>query len=240
MSQIFTLTGDSSKLSAHLYPHIDLNRSDNDGTYCLGLIGFQTWNSIPNIEDHINNTFTYGMGDKFKTISIPTGSYEITDITRLLESKVVSESKANVRGILSIKDNNNTLKCEIKCKYDIDFTSDDSIGRVLGFSKKILRANILHESDIPVDIVKVKSIRIECNITSSSYCNGVLTHTLYEFSPNVDPGYKIDIEPKNVIYLPVIARYIDNISLRIVDQDGRLVNFRGETITVRLELKQLK
>lgn len=245
MSQTFTLKGESSVLSANYYPPIELNEANS---YSLGLVGFYTWNSIPNVEDGVNNTFTYNN----KTLFIPTGSYEIKDLEKKIQEliKLNVDENSNLvdinyttsdynNNVLSLKPNNNTLKCELQSVYEIDFTSNSSIGRMLGFSSRILAANIRHESDLPVEICKVTSIRIECNITASAYYNNYLSHTLFEFSPVEDPGHKINIEPKNIIYLPVNAGTIDNITLRIVDQDGRLINFRGETIVIRLELKRM-
>lgn len=224
MSRTFTLKGTSNVLSADYYPPIDLKP---ESEYALGLIGFHTYNSIPNI-DHNTNKFYY---DNDKVVAIPVGSYEITDIEEYLQSIL---SKAAI----SLKPNNNTLKCEIKSKFVVNFKPDDSIGRMLGFSARVLQANAKHESDLPVKIIKVVTIRIECNITTSAYYNTSLSHTLYEFAPQVEPGYSINIVPQHIIFLPVLPRSIDNITLRLLDQNGDPVNFRGEEIVVRLELKK--
>lgn len=234
MSETFSFKGESSILSANYYPPIELDKPCS-----LGLIGFYTWNSIPNIEENVNNQFTYDN----KIIRVPTGSYEITDIESYLKKQItaqITENKTKRDKLLSIKANNNTLKCEIKCAYDIDFRENNSIGPLLGFSHKLLKANTLHVSDLPVAIIKVTTIRVECNITASSYYNDSLSHTLFEFSPTVDPGYKIVVEPRNIIYLPVNVDSISNITLKVVDQNGRLINFRGETVLIRLELKKLE
>lgn len=251
MSCTFTLKGTSHELSNSYFPPINL---DSNSEYCLGLIGLQTFNTIPNIEEG-NNKFYYSTttDNENKSITIPTGSYEITDIENYLQKIVCADvasgggvdgverddEERNRNNILSLKPNNNTLKCEIKSIYDIDFTPPDSIGRILGFIKKTkLKAKELHESDSPVDIIKVNSIRVECNIVSGSYYGGKPSHTLFEFTPNVEPGYAINIEPKNILYMPVKAKYIDNITIRLLDQLGNPVNFRNEPILVRLELKQ--
>lgn len=224
MSYTFTLKGKSSVLSDIYYPPISLDREKQ---YALGLIGLHTYYTIPNIYEG-NNKIYYND----EKILIPDGSYEISDIENYLKDVLPKDS-------ISLKPNNNTLKCEIESKFSINFEPKDSIGRMLGFSNKVLEPNIKHESDLPVEIIKVATIRVECNIITGAYYDARLSHTLYEFSPQVEPGFSINLEPQHVIYLPVNTTQIDNIRLELKDQDGRLVNFRGEPIVVRLELKTL-
>lgn len=251
MFRTFTLTGNSNILTSTYFPPIELNPQYS---YGLGLVGFYSYNSIPNVQEG-NNKFKYYeesftetelelmnlVGSKptdkefllrWKTISIPKGAYEITEINRYLQSKLDSNN-------ILLQANSNTLKCEIQSKYTLDFRDSDSIGRLLGFSEKVLPANVLYSSEKPVEIVKVINIRVECNITSGAYYNNNLSHTIFEFDVNVEPGYRLTKEPANIIYLPVLTNSIDNITLTIVDQDGDLVNFANEDITIRLELKQL-
>lgn len=234
MSQIFTLRGRGAILSIDFYNPIEL---DPQYDYALALIGFHTYNSIPNIEEGVNNKLYYWeLGDrtKEKVISIPTGSYEISDIEAYIQSQITKKDH------FSLKPNNNTLKCEIKSKHGINFTPKDSLATLLGYSNRELKPNILHQSDLPVQIVKVITIRIDCNITTGAFYNNKPSHTIFEFAPSVNPGYAIDIEPNNLIFLPVNnKREINNITLEILDQNSEPVNFRGEDIIIRLELKKL-
>lgn len=245
MSQTFTLSGYSSTLSTNYYPPIEL---ETNSQYCIGLIGLQTYNTIPNIEEG-NNTFHY---DSNKKIILPTGSYEIGDIEKYIQNELSStlesinkarnsvEKETDLDKLLSLKANNNTLHSELKSIYSTDFTKENSIGKLLGFSSKILKANVKHNSDLPVQITRVTSIRVECNIVTGSYYNNHPSHTLFEWAVNVSPGYKISIEPRNIYYLPLNSTSaIENIRLDIVDQEGRHINFRGEEILVRLELRKL-
>ena len=235
MSQTFTLKGRTHCLSVDINPPIELNPKYN---YSLALISLSTWNSIPNIEPGCNKFYYFKDLNSLErsVLEIPTGSYEITDIEAfLLKQLTVKGSRATN---ISLRPNNNTLKCELKSIHHIDFNPEDSIGKLLGFSQRFLPANLTHTSDLPVNIVKVITIRLECNIISGSYYTSNPSHTLYEFSPAVDPGYSIIVEPRNLIYLPVNKRHINNITINILDQESRPVNFRGEEVIVRLELKK--
>lgn len=226
MAITLTLSGTNSSLSCEYFPPIEL---PNQYDYECGLVDFQTYNSIPNID--ITNNLLH-IDDE--VIEIPIGSYEIEDIATFIES-ALDNTKKNIK--VTLWANNNTLKSMITSNVQIFFDKDRSIGSLLGFSRQILSANRLHMSDLPVNITKVNVIRIECNIIVGSYINGKQAHTLHEFSPSVGPGYKIVEVPRNVIYLPVNVKRISSVTLQLIDQNGDSINFRGETITIRLHLK---
>ena len=87
--------------------------------------------------------------------------------------------------------------------------------------------------------MKSNSLRVECNIIDCSYVNGKKGYTIHEFFPVVPAGYKIVEILSEMIYLPIRSHMIDNIQIRIIDQDGDLIDFWGEDITVSLHLKSL-
>lgn len=223
-SLTLTISGNSSVLEAQYFPPIELSPHKQ---YVLGLVELLTFNSIPNVDVGHNKIY---VGDQ--VVTIPTGSYEIEDIERYLQSALTDKGI-----IIEIKPNNNTLRSEIKCNRLVNFEPEDSIGHLLGFTPRVLPPDQTHKSDLPVTILKVNALRIECNITTGAYVNELKVHTIHEFFPVVPPGYKIIEVPSHVIYLPITVKTIDHLQLRIVDQDGDLVNFRGEVITIRLHLK---
>lgn len=232
MSHLFSLSGNDSIISSNYDPPLVLQDTVN---YELALINLETFNSIPNI-DSSNNKFYYGDAGKF--VEIAEGLYELKDIVIFLKRAFRNLAIAKGDTIkIELKANNNTLRCMITCNRIVNFIPDDSIGSILGFSKRKLAANTTHLSDKPVNIFKVNAISIDCNITLNSYRNGEPVHILHTFFPLVKPGYKIVESPSNLIYLPINTRQIRSITLKLVDQEGRLVNFRKETITVTLHLR---
>lgn len=220
----FTLSISDTKatLATNYSPNLQL-----DDEYECGLLYFSTFNSIPNVDSR-NNKLYYGENE---VIEIPEGSYELHDIRDYLKDNI----KTN---LFELKCNNNTLKTTIICSKNINFEKEDSIGRLLGFGKETLQANILHESRFPVNILSTTVLRVECDIISGSFVNGKPSHIIHEFAPNVPPGYRIIEVPKNIIYFPVNQTSISSINIRILDVSGNLVNLRNEEIQLYLHLKR--
>lgn len=228
MSITLAISGNSALLTANYFPPIDLTDD-----YECALIDFHSYNSIPNV-DYDNNLFH--IGDK--VIEIPIGSYELQDIVDYIieQYKVLDFNKSII-----IEANNNTLQIEIISSHDtIFFDRKRTIGSLFGFDRLSLNAGIKHLSNQPVSILKVNAIQVQCNIIRGSYMNNSPAHILHEFALDVPPGYKLDVVPNNLIYLPVNVREITHLTIWIVDQEGRLINFRGEEITLRLHLRSKK
>lgn len=246
MSRTFTLIGRESVLSANYYPPVDLSEGRE---YGLGLVGFYTFNSILNVDEE-NNQFAYITAKhKHNIIVIPPGNYEIDSLGKYVQKQIVlagdaidgsEDDKQLWKSTFTLKANNSTLKCELRCAHTIDFTGAVSLARMLGFSPARYEPDRVHESDLSVEILKHRIIRIECNIVTGAYSNGEQVHTIFEFDIDVEPGYKLTKEPQNVIYMPIISRgFIDNITLRVLDEQESLIDFKGEQIIVRLELKEI-
>lgn len=136
--------------------------------------------------------------------------------------------------------NNNTLKCEIFCDKGIDFTKKGTLGSLLGFSDKIMvEPNKWTESPNQVSINKVDVIRITCNIVRGSYIDGVEGHVLHEFYPTVAPGFKIVEKPNTITYLPINKQNsLEEFIIALEDQNGELVNLRGENINIRIVIRE--
>lgn len=225
MQRSFSVEGKGSTGILYVFPPHDVS----DGTWAIALKQLTTYNRIPNIEEGVNDKFHYEQGE----ITIPEGAYEIEDIERYLKERLDGKVK------LSLKANNNTIKCEIKCSATIHFDEKQSVASLLGFSKRKLPPDIKHESDQPVNIINVDVIRVECNISRGSFSKTGEGHVIHEFYPLVPPGFKMVETPANLLYLPLNCQSISNITITLRDQDGKLLNLKSEPLTVHLEIKKI-
>lgn len=227
---LISLSDNSSEIRCMFYENIIL---DPKYDYEICLLSFNTYNSIPNISEKLRNNKLQYTNDDEKDIEIinPTGTYDIIDIHNFIKQVVKSG--------IDITTNNNTLKVEIFSRYKIDFTQDDSVGPLLGFSKQIIPKLKTVESDLMLDIMKINSILIKCNIACGSYKNNVPTNIIHSFHIKDSPGYKIDEVPKNLIYLPLNTHSISELSIIICDQDDNLIDFRNENISVTLHIRKM-
>jgi hypothetical protein len=201
-----TLTGNSSELSCDFFPPIEVGKNAK-----IGLLGFQTNNSIPNINDKCNKIgfvykdhLNYAVSDEY---IIPTGSYELHEIETVIKRILLIDQTFELRA------DNNTLKCEMISNKSIDLSMPNSIGELLGFKNQIYEANIKHKSDTLVNITRTNCIYIDSNLVMGSFVNGKQSHTIHEFYPNVPPGYKIIEVPTHLVFYPLNTTSITRASI---------------------------
>jgi hypothetical protein len=216
---------------------------DKNKKYEMALVSLETYNSFPNL-DSSNNNFRYSSnnGATWYDIEIPEGSYEITDINEHIQ-RVMKESghydSISDEYYITLESNNNTLKAvlEIATNYKVDFTTANSIRTVLGFSAQVY-ASGYNESENIVNIMNVSSLRITSDVIGSSYSNGSTENIIFSFFPDVGPGYKIIEIPVNLIYLPITTNTISSMETKLVDQNGKLINLRGEELSIRFHIRE--
>lgn len=180
--------------------------------------------------------YTLKYGDA-EYLELPVGSYELSDI----ETAINELMEPILKGFrFTVRLSKVTLKCTLDCTHQLFGRNENSVASVFGFGpNQTLYPYKFIVAESTVNIMLVNAIKFDCNIVSGSYSNGSPVHTIHEFFPTVGVGYKLVETPQNVIYLPVATRSISNICVRIVDQNDNLVDFRGETITIRLHIKKV-
>ena len=125
-----------------------------------------------------------------------TGCYEL---------KAINAEIIRIRGNsdITILPNVNTLQCILavvgaKCK--VSFDVPNSLASVL-VSKRSIYSVERHASENPVNIMRVNSILVHCNI-HSLYMRGTQAPVAYNFFTNAAPWQKILEAPHKLIYPP--------------------------------------
>ena len=242
----FILTGSTSNFTTCF----NSVRLDPNKKYEAALLSLDTYNSIPNIKEGKNNVFKYYNGEVWKTIELSTGSYELTSINDEIKRQIIANGDSE--SALDITANVSTLRSIVTINdpnYSVDFGVPNSIGSVLGFETVADRCGgidpvLSHGYNVSpniVDIIHVNSILVNIDIIMGSYVNGSASPTIYSFYPNVAPGYKIVERPNpSLIYYPVSRDDISSMRVWLTDQKGNSVDFIGETITIRIHVREVK
>ena len=234
------LSEKSTHIKTKFRPLIQL---DKDRKYEMALVNLETYFSFPNM-DSSNHNFRYSPdnGATWVNINIPEGSYELVDINeyiqRIMRENGHYDSTSDEYNI-TLEANNNTLKSvlNIAANYMVDLTPENSVRSVLGFNALIYSSGY-NESENIVNILSVTSLRITSDIIGSSYSNGSNENTIYSFFPSVGPGYKIIEVPVNLVYLPITMNTISSMETKLIDQNGKLINLRGEELSIRFHIRE--
>ena len=206
-------------------------------SYEMALISSQIWYSWHNIIS-LNNNFYYSTGEnRSKFFEIPPGSYNTEDFNN--EIKYLIREKGDDENSITLTPNYNTLKSRIELKndYSIDFRPPHTLNSVLGFDSSYLVGNKIHDNQYIANITIINSLQIHCSLIEEGYINRVSSDLLFTVSPNVPPGYLIQVEPKQKAYIPIKnLSQIDSVHFSIKDHDNNFVDMNNERVTYYVHL----
>ena len=227
------LTGVGSKLETTFSPPLDLHAGCK---YEIALASLETYYSFPNIDASNNKFKVLIKGNKWLDIEIPIGSYELSDINQETQRQIITGG--GLKDDVQFIPNMNTLKCLMILKkgIQVDMKGESSIRTVLGFKAKVYK-DVRTESESTVNIMRVNSIFVFCDIISSSYVNGKQEPVIYSFFPSCLPGEKIIESPNTLIYLPISLDVIPHMTSWITDQNNKLIDLRSEKLTLKFHIR---
>ena len=245
MKTTLILSSNKTNFTTYLMSPIHL---DQNKEYEAALLSINLYNSIPNITED-NNIFKYSIdnGSTWKTISLEKGSYELQAINDEIQRIMIQNGDFdtnNNEAYITISPHISELKSIIHISnetYVVDFNTENSIGSVLGFRSLRIGYGYNKSHDI-VDITKVNSVLVNVDIISGSYVNGCESPAIYSFDPNrVPPGFKIEERPNpSLIYYPVNRKNIHYITVWLTDQDNNPIDLRGERVTVKIHIREVR
>ena len=231
------------KFNTNFY-RMPLNQSIDsaDGNYVMGVISFNTYNSIFNITE--KNNLLYFYDNNIKTnyvISLPYGAYELSQINQEVFKQI--SNTHNISDIslspIKISANESTLHSiiEIDLKFSIDFTKENTLRNILGFDSKKLYSGSNY-SDKKVNIIDIDRIHLCSDSIIGSIRNGHPSNILFTIILNEAPGQKIVREPNLVLYKHIDKEKLDYIEFWFEDDYGNRVDNHGENINFTLHIKK--
>ena len=184
------------------------------------------YNHIVNI-DNSNNVFRYNNGSGWKDASILPGAYKVKQIDAEIKKPIKDNEAFNIIAQPEI----NRLGINIlKDRFQVDRNHEHSITNFLGFTNNAdPLAKGYHLADSSAVISNVHTVDLECNIIRGGVIKGEEKQIIYYIpSFTVPIGYKIIEQPHNINYFPLNTTLLDEITVRILDQGGNLINIPGE------------
>ena len=237
----FIVTGMGSDIAVDLNEPVSIPTDLYDGK--LGLKSFSTYNNIPNIECGRNNSLKVKVPNQdYKVFSLDTGAYELKKINEQIVSwiKLDNPKLEKVEEKFRLIGNEATSKAEFLLKpgYGVDFNVPNSMFEVLGFEKStaVEGPGRFVAKEI-INIVSVKQIVFNCNLTESNFVNGHVSPFIYNCGIDVPVGFRLSRELTDISYKSLTTSQISHIRLWVTDQNGAAVNLRDDDLTVTLSLK---
>ena len=237
---------ESDDISVNFPQPIQLTSDDDMKTqFGIALLKAQVWYSWANISATIGNNvirYSHNSGTNWNSITIPDGTYSITQLETYIHSVMKDNSHYNsgdntyyvnfVPNYATFK-----LRIELSNNYQLDLTQS-TIYTLLGHANTTLTSTTTGAGNVDIT-AGVNSIDIRCNLVKNSYNNGSFSDTIQSFSPNVPAGSLINISESNPVFLPLNQKNISTLRVRLTSQDGTPIDLRGEQTSYLFQIKEI-
>ena len=206
----------------------------------VGLISAEVPNTFYNISAALgNNKFYYNDGAVDHTLTIPDGIWEVDSLNTYIQGAdgingtdiELTADVPRLRVMLTLANS-----------YTVDFTQADTFRSILGFSSAIVSGNGVHYATSKPDITNGNDhFYITCDLVNSTYSRlgGSAKGILYGFTFTVGAGSAQVVVPSEHVHLKLSKTYFDTVNVKIVNQDGRVVDLNGERVAVNIKVKKI-
>ena len=122
----------------------------------------------------------------------------------------------------------------------VGFVFDDSIGILLGFHETILWEDY-NISQNPVVISSFDNTFIHTDIVQGMIFKCKRSGKKHKFTMDVDPGYRFIEKFRDGLQWYVMDNkgFISSINIKLKNENGEIVSFKGQSITFRLSIKEV-
>lgn len=223
-------------LNVYISPPLKLDRSKKMD---FKAISGSLWNVVPNVGPNFNNNvFEFTYNSTTHTYVFPTGLYSIDDIQETLSNFLVNDGlTANLIEVEGIESTGHSTITINGTGMSINFLLCTLGGvRLLGFSTNIISnttSGDVFVSDNIATFSKLDYFLFRLNFVNGSVYNSEYgSNIVLKALVDVPAGSQIIVEPNNIFGCQLSQREIDYVQLRITDQSGNDVDFRGEPFSL--------
>lgn len=214
----------------------------NGQTYEIGMVSAQIYYTFANISATLlNNQFVYSNGVDTRTLTIPNGQYNITQLNDEVQRQIIGLGDTEANLVLVPNYSTNKVRIELAGGYSVDFTIANSLKDLLGFTAIVV--NTTQEGTNIANVSRdVEKILVHCSIANnSSFLNTDTSDTIGEVYLTQPPGSQITQAKNPIIWIPVSnssVERIDQIRIYFTDQLGRQLDFGGEPTSVSIYIRK--
>jgi len=225
-------------------PPLDV-RNEEGQTWKIALDSMKYTYSMRNIDSTFNNnTFEYYNGSSWNTVTIPGGTYGVEDINKYFEQVMKDNGDYTTNNgedvfYASFTLNNNTqrIKITLTNSYQVRFTDGSDFRLLIGADDTTY--NTTTQLTTQPDINRgINSFNVHTDVIKETYYNGQSSTILYNFIPNVAPGYITELSPKKLLRLGLNQDEIRSMRIWFTDQQNRPISFFGEPVTLVFVLER--
>jgi len=201
------------------------------GRWSCALVGVALWWTAFNVNAASRNTdFDFYDGTSWHTGSLRPGSYNAIALIQAIYDEIATLTSTTIADSITLTVDESVLGFYLVLKdgCEVDFSAGGSsrLNIMLGFAAGVISGPQDERIYAPnqANISDISSLQIRCSAVQS-YTNGIPGSTLYTVTPSVGPGALYAVNPAYPVFVPVGGTSISSISIEIVDQDGRPVDF---------------
>ena len=247
MSRQIILCGTGPEVTVRFSPPIDCS----DVPYELAFVDLQTTNTVINVREG-RNTVIYKAGEADAcAVSVPEGTYNVDGINDFLYnflSRQFEEKFKSGEYFFDLKADTSTHRCSISTSFKIFFGEKEgetgpTLGSALGFTSNTVEPTANKNAYTPAEgtfsLLEDFNVFVTCNVIESGYVNTRVSHNIYQFHIEVQPGVIVEESAAHLVFYRVTHRCIDDITLRLENEKGELIALKDDTkLRVHLVLRE--
>ena len=175
----------------------------------------------------------------FNTYELKPGIYNFKDNSEALFN-IIQIEYPGPSDVLVIEYDDITMKTKLVVRSGliaIRFDEKSFFSTILGFTSGWdYKHYNKYISQKIVNLSNTNKIHLKCDVIDGSVVNGIRHPILFSFVLDKKPGYKRFSEPETIHYKKINKSVLNTITFFLEDDNNKVVDFNGETMTFTLQM----